>query len=337
MKKQICILALISLVLQGCFYYAKTDVDLLSGVSKDLVENIIIRSPDKSKIAVIDIDGEISLAPRSSSFFTSPSIASDVQLKLERAKNDPLVKGIILRINSPGGGVNATDTIYNEIKKFKEEKDIPIVAHCLDVAASGGYYISMPADCIISQPNTVIGSIGVIMVKWNVQGLVEEILKSEVSVLTAGDKKAMSSIFKSSSPEEAAIYQNLLDRVHERFINVVVEGRPGLSRDDVIGLADGRIYDGLEALAYNMVDRIGYFEDALDEVKTRAKTPYPNVVIYSRMGSETPVSYYTQGVYSNPVPITGNLNSRNFNRTGFTSGLIPQMYYLYAADFLMAQ
>jgi len=211
------------------------------------------------------------------------------------------------------------------------------VAHCLDVAASGGYYISMPADCIISQPNTVVGSIGVIMIKWNFQGLVEEILKSEVSVLTAGDKKAMSSVFKSSSPEEAAIYQNLLDRVHERFIDVVAEGRPGLSREDVIELADGRIYDGFEALAYKLVDRAGYFDDALDEIRKRTKIQHPNVVIYSRMESETPVSYYTQGVYNGSSPITGSLNHRNLNPAGFSGVLVPQMYYLYLADFLMSQ
>ncbi|MDP3111492.1 MAG: signal peptide peptidase SppA [Thermodesulfovibrionales bacterium] len=172
---------------------------------------------------------------------------------------DPSVKAIVLRVDSPGGAVAPSQEIYEEVKKATLKKKV--IVSMGSVAASGGYYISAPANRIIANPGTLTGSIGVIMEIPNLEGLLNKIgVKTEV--IKSGKHKDMASAFRSMGKEERAILQNVLDDVHEQFIKAVSEGRK-MSFDDVKELADGRIFTGRQALEIGLVDELGSLEDAI--------------------------------------------------------------------------
>jgi protease-4 len=177
---------------------------------------------------------------------------------------DLSVKAIVLRVDSPGGAVAPSQEIYEEVRKAVAKKTV--VVSMGSVAASGGYYIAAPATRIIANPGTLTGSIGVIMEIPNMEGLLAKIgVKSEV--IKSGRHKDIASVFRGIKPEERAILQNVLDNVHDQFINAVSDGRKML-REDVQKIADGRIYTGEQALTVGLVDELGNLEDA---VKAAAK------------------------------------------------------------------
>ncbi|HKK01295.1 MAG TPA: signal peptide peptidase SppA, partial [Desulfuromonadales bacterium] len=174
-------------------------------------------------------------------------------------RDNPSIKAIVLRVDSPGGGVGPSQEIYEEIKKTVAVK--PVVVSMGSVAASGGYYISAPANRIIANPGTITGSIGVIMEFTNLQDLFQKIgLKSEV--VKSGKHKDIGSPMRPMTDEDRSILQGLLDDVHQQFIQSVADGRH-LSFDKVKSLADGRIFSGRQAKALGLVDRLGDFQDAI--------------------------------------------------------------------------
>ncbi len=154
----------------------------------------------KDKVLLLDISGVIS-SENKESFYTSPGMLATVKEELERAAKDERVKAIVLRINSPGGTVTASDIIYHELKTFKASRNIPVVASIMDVGASGGYYIAAAADSVLAHPSSVTGSIGVIMLTVNARGLLEKV-GVETNAVTSGPRKDMGSPFRVMSPEE---------------------------------------------------------------------------------------------------------------------------------------
>jgi len=147
------------------------------------------------------------------------------------------VKAVVLRVNSPGGTVTASDIIYRELMLFRERTKVPVVAVMMDVAASGGYYLAMATDAILVHPSTVTGSIGVIMLTVNAKGLLEKV-GVEANAITSGPRKDMGSPFRTMTSEEKAIFQGVIDSFYQRFLTVVQEGRPELSADQIKKLAD---------------------------------------------------------------------------------------------------
>jgi protease-4 len=203
-----------------------------------------------------------------------------VREELEKAAEDDRVKAVVLRINSPGGTVTASDILYHEIKRFKERRKVPVVASILDVGASGGYYVALAADRIVAHPTTVTGSIGVLMLTVNSSGLLEKIGVS-ADYITSGPRKDMGSPFRALTPEERAIFQDVIDRLYGRFVGLVARERR-LDESRVRSFADGRIYTAPEALSLGLVDRIGYLEEAIALAKEAAATPEAKVVTYHR-------------------------------------------------------
>lgn len=179
--------------------------------------------------------------------------------ELKKYSKDPSIKAIVLRIDSPGGGVAAAQEIYEEIKKIKPKKKV--VVSMGSVAASGGYYISCPAHKIVANPGTLTGAIGVIMEIPNFEGLMDKIgVKTEV--IKSGKHKDMVSVFRSMTPEKRKILQGVLDDVHEQFIKAVSEGRE-MRIEDIRKLADGRIFTGRDAKELRLIDELGNLEDAI--------------------------------------------------------------------------
>jgi protease-4 len=179
---------------------------------------------------------------------------------------DDSVKAIVLRINTPGGGVGPSQEIYEEVRKVRGKK--VIVVSMGAVAASGGYLIAC-ADKIFANPGTITGSIGVIMKFVNVEDLVGKIgLKG--FVVKSGEFKDIGSPIRKMKPEERRLIQSVIDNVHSQFVDSVAEGRK-LARDDVLAIADGRIFSGEQAKELGLVDRLGNLEDAVAEAGKMAQ------------------------------------------------------------------
>ena len=204
------------------------------------------------KILLVDVSGMISSEDKES-FYTYPSMIATIKEELTRASRDESVKALVLRINTPGGTVTASDIIHHELKLFKASRKIPVIASIMDVGASGGYYIASAADRILAHPSTVTGSIGVIMLTVNAHGLLEKV-GVEATAITSGPRKDMGSPFRVMTPEERGIFQALIDSFYQRFLSVVQDGRPNLQMEQIKKLADGRIYTGDQAKAAGLVD-----------------------------------------------------------------------------------
>ncbi|ACN15572.1 SppA [Desulforapulum autotrophicum HRM2] len=201
---------------------------------------------DQGNIGIVEIVGVI-------------ASSKEVSQQLKDFREDPAIKAIVLRIDSPGGGVGPSQEIYREIIKTKKIKKV--IASLGSVAASGGYYAASATDAVIANPGTITGSIGVIMEYANLQKIMEKIGLTPV-VIKSGEFKDMGSPVREITPKERAILQGVADEVHQQFVRDVASGR-SLEQAQVEKLADGRIYTGETALDLHLVDRLGNLEDAI--------------------------------------------------------------------------
>jgi protease IV len=181
--------------------------------------------------------------------------------ELKRYGDNPLVKAIVVRIDSPGGGVVPSQEIHDAVKRIREKQSKLVIASMGTVAASGGYYIAAAADRIVANPGTLTGSIGVIMELANVEGLMKKIGVESV-VVKSGAHKDLGSPFRAMNLEDRTILQNVMDDVHSQFIEAVAAGR-SLDVKTVRALADGRIFTGRQAKAAKLVDELGDLQDAI--------------------------------------------------------------------------
>jgi protease-4 len=208
-----------------------------------------------NQIAVVEIQGMITQS-------------RETVRQLRKFQHNPKVKGIILRIDSPGGAVGPSQEVYNAVARIREEGIKNIYASLGSVAASGGYYIASAADTIFANPGTLTGSIGVIMAFSNIQDLIEKIgIRPEV--IKSGAFKDAGSPVRSISSKERKLLQNLVDDVHQQFVEDVAKGR-NLSTEIVGQLADGRVYTGRQAFELKMVDHLGGLQDTIDLLTTEA-------------------------------------------------------------------
>jgi protease-4 len=236
-------------------------------------EEVIQSGPRADKIAVITLQGII-----------DSEQAQNVYEQIKSAREDKRVKGLILRVNSPGGTISGSDQICNEIRKYRKEEDKPVVAFMQGVAASGGYYVSVGCDKIVAEPTAITGSIGVIAGHFVLQQLLEEKLGIRPTVFKSNEKKDWPSPFRPVTEEERQYVQDkLITPAYNRFVKVIAEGRGEvLTLDDVKSLADGSIYGAEEALNEKLIDKICYIDDAVAEVKSLAGIEKAQVVEYRK-------------------------------------------------------
>jgi len=247
-----------------------------------IVVLVIVRPigrPAAGKIAVIPLSGTID-SQEGSRFLGSTITPELVRAYLRTAERDAAVKAIILRIDSPGGTVPASQEILNEIERVAEEK--PIVVSIDNMAASGGYYISTGADMIVILPTAQTGSIGVISQIANIEGLYDK-LGIKIQTFKGGKYKDMYRGLRELTPEEEEILQEMVDEYYQHFIEVVAEGR-GLSTDDVRDLATGQLYTGTEAKRLGLVDELGDLDTAVNLTAELAGLEHYVVEYYERPG-----------------------------------------------------
>ncbi len=274
--------ALLVVILGGCAF---VNVPLVTQPMP--LEEKVLEGEGRGKILLVDISGTISEQEKSGGLFWrgETSMVSLIRESLQKAEKDDRIVGLILRINSPGGTVTASDIIHHDIVEFKKRKKIPVLACIMGVGASGGYYVATAADEIVAHPTAITGSIGVIMMKFNVEGLMGKIGVEEQTV-KSGDKKDIMSPFRRATPEEVRLGQEIIDQLQGRFLDVIM-ARPGnrLSRGELGMLADGRVFTAGQALEGKLIDRVGYLDDVIDSVRKLAADDTARVVIYYRPGS----------------------------------------------------
>lgn len=231
------------------------------------------------RIAKLSVDGAIASGGSSGLFATESYNHEDFLKQIEAIEADERVSGILLEVNSPGGGVYESAEIANLLNEVRAERDLPMYVSMKNMAASGGYYISAQADKIFATEETVTGSIGVIMSGLNYSGLLEKIGVEDTTV-KSGALKDMGSATRPETEQDHAVLQAYIDNAYNRFVKVVSEGR-NKSEDEVKKVADGRIYDGVQAKEAGLVDEIGYPTDALAAMREDLDLQDAELVEYS--------------------------------------------------------
>lgn len=236
-------------------------------------EERFVQGDGPDKIAVVKVEGEIV----QTGDLTTAAVAEDLVSQLEQAGEDPAVKAVILRINSPGGSVVASDEIYREVLELQRAGK-PVVASMGEVAASGGYYVAAGARRIVANPSTFTGSIGVILVLLNLEGAAGN-LGVDPIIIKAGRLKDIGSPFRELTEEERQIFQGMIDQSYQQFVDVVAEGRH-MSESEAREIATGRPYTGLQADDLGLVDRLGDFDVAVGTARRLAGLERATVVEY---------------------------------------------------------
>ncbi len=318
MKKNILLLVFSLSVLSGCA------VSLLPETKP--LEEKVLEGEGKPKILLVDLDGVISFKDETDGLKlkSRPSKVSFFREALLKAEADSDIAGVIVRINSPGGTVSASDTIYHEIMRFKEKRRIPVHAYIMELGASGGYYVAAASDRIIASPTAIAGSIGVIAMKFNIEGLLSKIGVSD-ETYKSGPKKDFWSPFRPSTAEEKKMLQDIIDKLYARFVEVVYANRKKLlTEGEVRTLADGRILTAGEALDARLIDQVAYLDETIDAMKKTLNIGKARVITYIRPRT------FTSNIYSE-MPQTGpqviNLISINAEELSLFSG--AQFMYLW--------
>ena len=299
------VLALILLVLLGIsavFNFGHFAGNLLRGrnvkytrtVGPRLEEAIYEDNDSANKIVVVEVNGIISGGMIDQSGFNLVDI---IKAQLHRAEDDDRVKAVLLKVDSPGGEVLASDDIYRVLKDFQARTHKPVVASMGSLAASGGYYISSPCRWIVANELTITGSIGVIMSSWNYRGLMDKVGVLPQTFKSGKYKDMLSGSREPDSvtPEEKAMLQSLIDETFAKFKSVVQEGRGQAYEQNKNGkdkghalsedwqnYADGRVLSGSEALKLGFVDQLGGFDDAVERTKSLVGISHANLIQYQQ-------------------------------------------------------
>lgn len=292
-----------------------------------LRERIVDRATSwtSDRVAIIDISGTLLNAQEMGFLSEGEHIVSLLVEKLDRAARDKRVKAVVLRINSPGGTVTASDILHSEIQRFRQRTGKPIIAYFQDVAASGAYYLACATDEIIAERSCVTGSIGVILQMVDLSGTMAK-LGISTDAITSGPYKDAGSPFRKMQPREREVFQGLVDDFYQQFVSIVAEGREKLSRKDVLALADGRVYTASQALENGLVDRVGTLREAIAAALGRAGIKTAHTVMYHRpMG-------WTPNIYAQSPPTSGStINLFNIN-TALPWSNRPRLMYLWTVE-----
>ena len=327
LRSLICVILLsIMLIITGC----TAPRIILFGDDSIPLNEYTLEGTGKGKVLLLPVKGTISDETRKEFLSTKPSMVQEIVSQLAKAENDSGVRAVVLKIDSIGGSVTASDLLYHEILSFKNRTNKKIVVAMMNVAASGGYYIALPADFILAHPTTLTGSIGVLFLQPRIEGLLGKI-GVEVDVNKSGSNKDMGSPFRTSTPEEKKIVQRLTDRLGQRFLDQVKKHRK-LDKKQLSEIATARVFLADDAHRLGLVDKVGYLSAAIAEAKKLGGlSPDAKVVVYRRMEFPDDNLYntrITRGGGIRPSLIDISLPSSAMSlQTGF--------YYLWAPGLII--
>jgi protease-4 len=302
--------------------------------SSELDEEVVQPGRDffPPKIAIIEVEGLLANAKTGGLLQPTENTLSLFTQQLDRAEKDSSVRAIVLRVNSPGGTVSASDAMYQLLLRFRKRSGKPIVASIQEVGASGAYYLSCASDKIVAQPTSIVGSIGVIFESMEFSGTLDKI-GAKSWAITSGPLKEMGSPFKPLEPRERAVMTEMVDEYFARFVGIVASRRP-LTEKPVANLGDyrrldyagdfsGRVFSGEEAKKRGLIDETGLLPDAIDLAKNLGKAEGAEVIIYRRPYAYSG-SIYASG--SVPAPKAG---TTTIDVPGASSFVPAGFYYLW--------
>ncbi|MFC3038766.1 signal peptide peptidase SppA [Virgibacillus xinjiangensis] len=271
-------LLLFSVIWQAATSFMTADFEeLFNANDTPFEEKVIEEGSGAGKIAVINLNGVIQDTTGNSFTASGYDHAKFLEM-IEAAGEDTMVDGIILRVNTPGGGVVESAEIHDKIIEVQEETGKPVYISMGNTAASGGYYISAPADKIVAHPATLTGSIGVIMQSINFSDLADD-LGVDFNTIKSGEYKDIMSASRDMTEEEREILQTMIDDMYGDFVQVIVDGRD-MSEERVMELADGRVYTGSQAQELGLVDDLGTLTDTIAMMEEENELQNPQVVEY---------------------------------------------------------
>jgi protease-4 len=294
-------------------------------------------------VAIVDVDGLLLNTNLTGPYSTGDNPIDLFREKLDVAAADPCAVALVVRINSPGGSVTATDIMWSELQNFREKTHRPVVACLMDLGAGGAYYLATASDAIVAHPTTVTGGIGVVINIFNLEDLMN-VLNVTTQSIKAGGNIDVGSVTRALEPEEQAILQGLADEFHERFRSVVQKQRPWVNPREVrkpnadkkpgddkrrqaeSETFDGRVFSASQAKERGLIDEIGYVKDALAAARTLAGQPNAGAVILHRRNDPARTAFAT----TPNVPLQANLIPANF--PGLDRSRLPTFLYMWMPD-----
>ena len=285
-----------------------------------------------SKIAVIEVDGVLANAKTGGLLTATENSLSLFTQELDMAEKDNAVKAVVLRVNSPGGTVSASDAMYQLVMRFRKRTSKPVVASIQEIGASGAFYVSCAADKVMAQPTSIVGSIGVIFESMEFSGTLDK-LGAKSWAITSGPLKEMGSPFKPLEPRERAVMSEMVDEYFARFVEIVRTRRPitetvvtnlgDYHKSDYAGLFSGRVFSGEEAKRRGLVDETGLLSDAIDAAKSLGKASDAEVIMYRRPYG------YSGSIYASSHVGSARSDSMTLDVPGAHSFVPAGFYYLW--------
>jgi protease IV len=297
--------------------------DFMAAADQSFAEEVVKEGNELKKIVILDVNGVIQDTGETSSFLQSSGYNHpDFMKKLNYIKEDDSVKGIIIKVNSPGGGVVESAEIHDKLAEIQKKSKKPVYISMGSMAASGGYYISTAAKRIYASPETMTGSLGVIMEGINYEGLADKYGVDFVTIKSGKHKDIMSPTRKMTE-EERQILQSMINNSYQGFVKVISEGR-NLSVNQVKKIADGRVYDGRQAKDLHLIDGFGYLDDVVNRMKKQEKLTGAQVVRYSdSLGLGSLFSMHAKKLMGENVEMAGLMKILSKPNS-------PRLMYLYA-------
>ncbi|MGC9324215.1 MAG: signal peptide peptidase SppA [Desulfomonilia bacterium] len=271
--------AIVILLLQGCAYI---NLDLASIMQFQPFEERVITEGGDEKILVLEILGPITTTAMRDTILPRQGTLERIDAILEKVKKDKDIKGLILRIDSPGGGYTASDLTFRRIMEYKKDHSLPVVACITNQGTSGAYMIALSADQIVALPSSVVGNVGVLLPSISLEGLMDK-LGIRNQTLTSGRFKDAGNPLRDMTDADMEILEDIVMEFHRNFIERVKMHRP-VTDEDLTTIEDGRVMTATTGLRLHLVDQVGYYEDAVTAMESLAAVEDPTVVVYRRRG-----------------------------------------------------
>lgn len=305
-----------SLLLAACTPEVRIDL----GPGQKITQSTVIAGSTRDRVALLEVRGLINDANKETLLGPGPNPVDRFTAQLTMAAQDPAVKAIIVRINSPGGTVGASDTMYRELRRFADTTKKPVVASMSEVAASGGYYLALGADRVLAQSTTITGSIGVIFPTMNFsEGLNRIGIRAKN--ITSGPNKDIAYPFEPIRESQYDVLRAMVGEFYGNFKGLVAARRPSINPESLIEATDGRVVTGKRALELGLVDEIGGLREAFEAAKKLAGSPGAGLVKYVEEGKLVQSPYAASPVQ----PTDGSFIQLKLGDTA----LQPGFYYLW--------
>jgi len=275
-------------------------------------------------VAIVDVDGLLLNTNLAGPYSSGDNPVDVFREKLDAAAADPCAVAVVVRINSPGGSVTASDVMWHDLQRFREKTHRPVVACLMDLGTGGAYYLSTACDLIVAHPTTVTGGIGVVLNLYNLEDAMN-VLNIVSQAVKSGDRIDLGTVTRALKPEEEALLKEMTNEFYDRFRDAVCRQRRQVDAADKTTF-DGRVFTASQALKRGLVDRIGYLDEALDLAREQAGQPQAGAVLLHRSGDVGRTAYATTPNF----PLHVNLFPASL--PGLDRSKLPTFLYMWQPD-----